>query len=1369
MELLFLLSLIHLCWWTNAQDTSYLITYPRVLRLDAAEKVVVQLFGTNQDVTVELSLKKSMSWGDKVYDSQTVTLNAQNKYQSAATLRIFSRTFAKEENFVYISAVSSIFSAHQKVPVVCNNGFLFIQTDKPLYTPEQPVKVRVYSLNEELQPARRRVTLTFSDPDGIQVDMVDLQDVNGIISMDPPFKIPIKPKFGLWKIHAAYTEEFTTTAKAEFEIKEYVLPSISVMIEPEANYISSAYFESFKLKITARYVHGAPVERGDVFVKFGYKTKDGTVMIPDSLKRHLMFDGKLDVTLNIKSALSTMPDGPTELAQLMGSNLHVVVLVQESTGGISQEAELSNMEFVSIPYKLSLIATPPFIKPSLPYTIRVLVRDPLGVPVSRVPVKVSAILQDESGQMEPLYYSGQKAEVTEITQRTGIAQFVYNIPANVKKADFSFVTADTRYSPTTQGQLTLNTEAYKSVNHRYLYIDLPSDQSTLSVDAFASITIYFHYANYLPLKFFSYQVISKGKVVKFSTEKRVENAKSQSINFRVTPDMVPSIRLLVYYILSGEQKAELVADSVWLDVKAKCPNDLKVDLSAPNKKYKPKDTLDLSVKTGDTSLVALSSLDTALYSLRSAKTDPLARVLRHIEEKDLGCGGGGGINNANVFTRAGLAFMTNANAHASDADACTAIVRTKRSVPLEDQRKEKATLRSPARRKKRSTDFHHLFKEKAKTYKSYEKCCMEAFDSLPTLDSCADRARNLRTDHMKCKKAFYDCCKYAHDLRQRDQSVISLSRSAIEFLFDLTPPIARTYFPESWLWEEHSIQDRSHSLVIPRTLPDSLTTWEMKAVGMFNTGICVADPLQVSVGKEISIDVPLPYSMVRGEQLELKGSVYNQYDQSTRFLVTLSVSDGLCLGKGSGQDSPLKISGTIEAGSVSMVSFFIMALTAGEHTLTFTLRTSLGHDEVVKKLRVVPEGVRAEKPEGKTLDPRGVFGTPTRKIELKIALPEKMVPLSSVDRSLTVNGEILGEVLSIITDPAGLQKLVNLPRGSAEVELMALLPIYYVFHFIDSTERWDTLGKEFGASSSELKRKMAEGVTSIMSFKSKREYSFRMWDKDLEASTWLTALVVKTLAEMDKYITINRNVLTNTVNWLITNCQASDGSFKEQSTVKPKKLMGAGADVTEQKVYLTSFVIIAIKNALSVPKSDLEMFADAMKLAAHYVSTKAASLKSLYVKAIAVYAMTLADPHSSPASQLYQELEREASVKGTPAVVRFWKEDDSPQDPLKPNKASSKTVETTVYVLLTALRKGQVSYSKPILHWLTQDQRYGGGFFSTQDSILTLEALTKYGILAKSAKLDMDIQVSYRKKGDLKMIKLTQRHPVGGSIEVNSK
>lgn len=74
-------------------------------------------------------------------------------------------------------------------------------------------------------------------------------------------------------------------------------------------------------------------------------------------------------------------------------------------------------------------------------------------------------------------------------------------------------------------------------------------------------------------------------------------------------------------------------------------------------------------------------------------------------------------------------------------------------------------------------------------------------------------------------------------------------------------------------------------------------------------------------------------------------------------------------------------------------------------------------------------------------------------------------------------GELLGEMLDIMSDPKGLQKLVNLPRGSAEKELMGLLPIYYVYHYMQTGNHWASLGPQAMDIKADLKAKMKEGET----------------------------------------------------------------------------------------------------------------------------------------------------------------------------------------------------------------------------------------------------------------------------------------------------
>uniref|UniRef100_A0A673MFE8 Complement component 5 n=2 Tax=Sinocyclocheilus rhinocerous TaxID=307959 RepID=A0A673MFE8_9TELE len=1350
MARLFLLCILHLFVCITVQGRVYLITAPKLLRLDASEKVVVQLFGYDKEITVDIKLKNTLAPSYKEYASQSLKLNAANNYQESATLRIMPTDFPKEDNYVYLQAISSAFTAHEKIPVTTVNGFLFIQTDKPLYTPEQEVQVRVYSLNEELRKSRRTVTLTFVDPNGIKVEIIDMTDINGAKPLLPPFKIPLKPIYGIWKILATCADTFETTATAEFEVKEYVLPSISLHIQPEANYVSEKNFESFQLKISAKYVHGTPVSSADIFLTFGYSSPDETVMIPTTFSKYMLKNGKADVNLNIKRALSSMPDGPQSLSAMKENTfLRVRVLLQESTGGISQEAVLSNVKFVDAPFTLNLIATPPFIKPGLPYSMRVLVKDPLGKPVQGVSITTRATITTANNEQDTFKFLGHKDTLTETSQRDGIAYFICNIPANVKKAEFTFETEDPSWS---QDPLKLKAESYVSVNHRYLYINLP-ESSVFEVGHDISIKVYFDFRDYLSLKTFSYQIISRGKVEHFDIVKW-DGVKNQNFNIKITPNMVPSARLVVYYVLYGEEKSELVADSTWIDVKAKCVNNLNVDISTPNSQYKPKDELQLSVstKSREESLVAFSAVDTALYNLKSNDKDPLKKVLQHVERSDLGCGRGGGKNNADVFDRVGLMFITNANAKTSSAEGvCSDLVRPKRSINLAQK-----------------------FEKMAKRYGLYQYCCSSGTESSPMLETCKHRSERLSYpshfdmhQKIRCKLVFSECCVTAVKLRLENVDKIILSRTAIDFLLDAMPSQIRSYFPESWLWEEHT--SKSGSVSISKIIPDSLTTWELKAVGVFSEGICVSEE-KIQVSQDISVDVPLPYSMVRGEQIELRGSVYNQHLSSTRFSVTLTATEGVCVFRGAqqGKDGkPHENKGNIAGRSVAFVTFYIMALEASTHTLTFTLTTKYGTESVVKKLKVVPEGIRKEIQSGGRIDPNGVFGTSMRKLELKNAIPPNIVPKSTVDRILTVNGEVLGELLSIINNPEGLKQLTNLPRGNVEMELMALLPIYYVYHYLEKAEKWDILGKEAAASEKQLKRKMQAGITSIMSFKLKHEHAFSMWSKkDKSASTWVTALIVKTLADMHEYVSLEPDVLTNTINWLIKNCQNDDGSFSEKSQTNPHKLMGAGADVTEKTVFLTSFVMIGIKNAMKVRNVHLEVFNIAIDRATQYITSNSKKIESLYARAIASYALTLADIHSMTAVGVYEILKKQAQVDGNPATVRFWQESKLRKDSLKPSDVTAKTVETTVYVLLNTLARGDATYAKPILNWLTQDQRYGGGVHSTQDSILTLEALTKYSILASRATLDMVVDIEYKTKGDIRRIRLTQQKPVHKPIEV---
>uniref|UniRef100_UPI00144773BB complement C3-like n=1 Tax=Epinephelus lanceolatus TaxID=310571 RepID=UPI00144773BB len=114
---------------------------------------------------------------------------------------------------------------------------------------------------------------------------------------------------------------------------------------------------------------------------------------------------------------------------------------------------------------------------------------------------------------------------------------------------------------------------------------------------------------------------------------------------------------------------------------------------------------------------------------------------------------------------------------------------------------------------------------------------------------------------------------------------------------------SRTKFPESWLWSDIKLptcprqspncDTTSFTKNVP--LQDSITTWQFTGISLSPTnGICVGQTLEVIVHKEFFIDLKLPYSAVRGEQLEVKAILHNYSPDPITVRVDLIEKEHVC-------------------------------------------------------------------------------------------------------------------------------------------------------------------------------------------------------------------------------------------------------------------------------------------------------------------------------------------------------------------------------------------------------------------------------------------------------------------------------------------
>uniref|UniRef100_A0A672V4G1 Alpha-macroglobulin receptor-binding domain-containing protein n=1 Tax=Strigops habroptila TaxID=2489341 RepID=A0A672V4G1_STRHB len=122
------------------------------------------------------------------------------------------------------------------------------------------------------------------------------------------------------------------------------------------------------------------------------------------------------------------------------------------------------------------------------------------------------------------------------------------------------------------------------------------------------------------------------------------------------------------------------------------------------------------------------------------------------------------------------------------------------------------------------------------------------------------------------------------------------------------------------------------------------------------------------------------------------------------------------------------------------------------------------------------------------------------------------------------------------------------------------------------------------------------------------------------------------------------------------------------------------------------------------------------------------NITNIYTEALLAYAFALAGDYETTQELLYK-LEEQAIKSGgqihwspkpsSPASTEFWP------------GTQSVDIELTAYVLLAYLSKprvhtGDMTIAAGIVAWLTHQQNAYGGFASTQDTVVALQALAKY-------------------------------------------
>ncbi|NWZ44293.1 CO4A protein, partial [Brachypodius atriceps] len=1281
----------------------FLITAPNVVHLGTHETITVQVHGAQSPVEVTAYFKdesKNQLLSERIY----FNLNQNNGYQEMKKIMVkpgaLQQNLFKRSNLPYVLLVTEskeLYTAAKSTRILLSSkkGYIFIQTDKPIYTPSSQVRYRIFILDNAMRPTHDTVTVAVHNSKGMVVKKSD-RKINAVFGEH--FDIPDIAEPGTWKIKAWFHQHEMSNVSTEFEVRRYELPSFEVKLIPLHPYYH-IWNESFVFDIEARHSYGKEIQ-GAAYVRFGIiDENENKIFIPGLEQQLSIQNGKGRVILSTPLLEEKLRKS---ISTLEGFHLYVAVTTVETASGEMREEELSSVKFVRSPYTVDLSNTKKYFVPGASFSVVASATLVDGAPAAFLSISATITLPGKPPVKKAAFCN-----------REGLASITFDIPRDAQMLEIKAEEGKERLeSP----EAIMRAARYQSASPNYLSISIPH-MAVAPGDTLPITLNAIHQSGSGNIGYFYYMVVAKGQAELLG---RVPSS-NKVVNLKITEKMVPAFRFLAYYFIGNEGQQEIVADSVWVDVMDVCEGKIKVRTEQDT--YEPTDHVNLQIEMDHAGKVALAVVDKAVFILNKKNKLTAKKVFNALNSYDLGCSVGGGANNIQVFTDVGLAFI---------------------SDTIQSSMREGYKCFQGTRRQKRSLDFQKKMSGIGIRYQNTAllKCCQDGMKLNPMRFPCAKRLEKV-PGSQECRNAFQDCCEKATALRrrakQRNRSSKKQPLSCFaeynehEELFDETSISLRSYFPESWWWNLEEVESPGkHS--IKNFAPDSITTWEVQAISISpEKGFCVADPHTFAVFKDFFVSLRLPYSVRRHEQLEIKAVVYNYLPNDLQVVtVKMDAAKGLCTAETTARAVQLPL--LAKGNSATPAFFSVVPLTVGEIPITITaFDKDSGHsDSIRKNLKVVAEGVLQREEETICIN------SDLKSHTVDLNRPSNMVPGSDSHVLVSLKGNIMAESVENCLSLSGVEKLIQVPTGCAEQTMVKMAPAVYAIEYLDASEQWVNFSPE---RKQEAIGMIEKGYTRLLEFQ-KEDGSYGAF-KTTPSSVWLTAFIVKVLTRSKEYFNIQDSHISNSISYLV-NQQQADGSFHDHHPVMDRSMQG-GIKSAEEDLAMTAFVTIALQQTLRVyPSPDV---ARVITGTVAYMKNQFSRNTDCYSTVITAYALTLVQSDSEEA-QFVKEKLRSCSSFDEAKQQRYWG-----------NGNNAVSVETTAYALLQTLLLEDMEYASPIATWLTERRNYGGGYCSTQDTVVALEALSAYSIQTLNpASTDLTVRLGTPGRQNYYSIVLTDTH-----------
>lgn len=399
-------------------------------------------------------------------------------------------------------------------------------------------------------------------------------------------------------------------------------------------------------------------------------------------------------------------------------------------------------------------------------------------------------------------------------------------------------------------------------------------------------------------------------------------------------------------------------------------------------------------------------------------------------------------------------------------------------------------------------------------------------------------------------------------------------------------------------------------------MPDSLTTWILTgfSIDPINGLALIKAPLKLCVHQPFHISLNLPYSVKRGEAVTIRCSIFNYLPNDIECEVTFDneQNEFEFIDSTGIEETSLKVVKlqyrrkcvVIGSGNAVNANFTIRPQKVGLISLKVTAVSSVASDCIIKSLNVECEGVPQFVNKAVSIDLRKK--SKIDPIDLPIEFPK--FALSDSHRiEITCLGDLLSGTIK------NLQKLIRLPYGCGEQNMLNFVPNIVVLNYLKNTQQL-TAGIEAKA-----KKYMEIGYQRELTYKHKNGSFSAFGEYDKRGSTWLTAFVAKSFQKASKHILIENDIINQALKWLSLE-QSSNGSFMERGNIVHKEMQSGSSN----GLALTAYVL----TAFLVNKKLSDAYKTTIEMAIKNINGALKSCNDVYALAVCAYALQLADHRS---------------------------------------------------------------------------------------------------------------------------------------------